>query len=48
MKWLSLIGTILADIIIKLFRQGGAKHSEGYSDGTTEERLKDKIKKDGW
>lgn len=48
MKWISLIASILADVILRLFRKGGQKHTEGYSDGTTEERLKEKARKDGW
>lgn len=49
MKWLTLLGTLLADAIIKVLMQITKKrHVEGYSDGTTEKRLRDKAKKDGW
>lgn len=38
----------IAEAIIKAIGSIRARHVEGYSDGTTEKRLKDKIKKDGW
>lgn len=45
---LAAIAKGIAEAIITAIGKIRARHVEGYSDGTTEKRLKDKIKKDGW
>ena len=45
---IATIVSVLAEVLIKVIKKIRPRHVEGYSDGTTEKRLKDKIRRDGW
>lgn len=39
---------LIVSVVFRILEKLKLRHVSGYSDGTTEEKLKDKIKKDGW
>ncbi len=39
---------LITKILIKVIRAFRPTHIEGGSDGTTEKKLKDQVKEDGW
>jgi hypothetical protein len=45
---IALIVKVLAEVAIKVISKIRPRHVEGYSNGTTEKRLKKKARKDGW
>jgi hypothetical protein len=50
MKWITIVVTVLTQVVLNVIRQirRGPKHTEGDSDGTTEAKMKRKLRKEGW
>lgn len=49
-EFLAILAALLVDVLIKVIEKlrSGEQHFEGYTTGTTENRLREKARKDGW